>query len=35
MIEPADWEADRARLLDPQAYFAKMKVEAEQEARKL
>ena len=34
VIEAADWEADKARLLDPQAYFAKMKREAEQEVKK-
>jgi glycine cleavage system H protein len=34
-IEAADWETDRAQLLDPQAYFAVMKAEAEEEARKL
>ena len=34
VIEAADWEADRARLLDPQAYFVKMKREAEDEAKR-
>ena len=34
MIEAADWEADRARLLDAQAYFALMKGQAEEEAKK-
>lgn len=34
-IDPADWQVDRARLLDPQAYFERMKTEAEQEAKKL
>jgi len=34
-IEAADWETDRAQLLDAQAYFAMMKAEAEEEARKL
>ena len=34
VIEVADWEADRSRLLDPQAYFIKMKREAEQEVNK-
>jgi glycine cleavage system H protein len=34
-IEAADWNTDRARLLDPQAYFAMMKAEAEEEAKKL
>jgi glycine cleavage system H protein len=35
VIESEDWAADRARLLDPQAYFAHMKIEAEEEAKKL
>jgi glycine cleavage system H protein len=35
IIEATDWAADRARLLDPAAYFAIMKVEAEEEAKKL
>jgi glycine cleavage system H protein len=34
VIEASNWEADQARLLDPAAYFAKMKVEAEEEAKK-
>jgi glycine cleavage system H protein len=34
-IEATDWETDRARLLDPQAYFVVMKAEAEEEAKKL
>jgi glycine cleavage system H protein len=34
-IEANDWEADRANLLDPQAYFTKMKLEAEEGAKKL
>jgi len=34
-IDPADWEADRARLLTPQAYFKQIKIEAEEEATKL
>jgi glycine cleavage system H protein len=33
-IEAADWEADRKKLLDPAAYFAKMKHEAENEVKK-
>jgi len=33
LIEAADWEADRLNLLDPDAYFAKMKKEAENEVR--
>lgn len=35
VIEANDWEADRAHLLDAPAYFAKMKVEAEEEAKNL
>ena len=35
VIEATQWEADRARLLDAQAYFAKMKAEAEEETQKL
>jgi glycine cleavage system H protein len=35
VIEASDWEADQARLLDPQAYFVHMKAEAEEEAKKL
>jgi glycine cleavage system H protein len=34
-IEPADWEADRLRLLDGEAYFHLMKGQAEEEAKKL
>lgn len=34
-IDPADWETDRANLLTPQAYFERMKLEAEEEAKKL
>ena len=34
-IECKDWAADRARLLDPQAYFTRMKTEAEEETKKL
>jgi glycine cleavage system H protein len=34
VIEPLDWTADRACLLDPQAYLARMKAEAEEEAKK-
>lgn len=30
-IEPSDWAADRARLLDPQAYFEHMVAEADKE----
>ncbi|MGA9350458.1 MAG: glycine cleavage system protein H [Anaerolineae bacterium] len=35
VIEASDWESDRARLLDAQAYFFEMKREAEEEAKKL
>jgi len=35
VIEANDWTADQSRLLDPQAYFAKMKHDAEQEVKKL
>jgi glycine cleavage system H protein len=34
VVEATDWQTDKANLLDPQAYFAKMKVEAEQEVKK-
>ncbi len=34
VIEATDWETDRARLLDPQAYFTQMKGEAEREVNK-
>jgi glycine cleavage system H protein len=34
-IEASDWEKDRAGLLDAPAYFARMKQEAEEEAKKL
>jgi glycine cleavage system H protein len=34
MLEVADWEAQRARLLDPQAYFEIMKGQAEEETKK-
>jgi glycine cleavage system H protein len=34
MIEATDWETDRLRLLDPQAYFDKIRMEAEQEVKK-
>ena len=34
VIEAGNWDADQARLLDPPAYFAKMKAEAEEEAKK-
>ncbi|MBC8449769.1 MAG: glycine cleavage system protein H [Chloroflexi bacterium] len=35
VIEASDWESDRARLLDSQAYFLVMKQEAEEEAKRL
>jgi glycine cleavage system H protein len=35
VIEAADWEADRAALLDRQAYFTLMRGQAEEEAKKL
>ena len=35
VIEVPDWETDRAQLLDPQAYFAVMKAEADEEAKRL
>ncbi len=35
VFEASDWDAERANLLDPQAYFIKMKAEAEEEAKKL
>lgn len=34
VIEAEDWDADRAHLLDPQTYFARMKTEAENETKK-
>ena len=34
VIEATDWETERSRLLDPQTYFTRMKVEAEQEVKK-
>lgn len=34
LVRPTDWEADKARLLEPQAYFARMKAQAEQEVGK-
>ncbi len=33
-IRADDWEADRSHLLDPQAYFERMKQEAEQEVKR-
>ena len=35
LIEASNWEADRSSLHDPQAYFARMKAEAEDETKKL
>jgi glycine cleavage system H protein len=35
IIEASNWESDHAQLLTPPEYFAKMKVEAEEEAKKL
>jgi glycine cleavage system H protein len=35
VVNVRDWESDKAMLLDHQRYFEKMKVEAEEEARKL
>jgi len=34
LIEPADWDSDMKRLLGAQAYFSRIKAEAEQETRK-
>lgn len=35
VIDAADWQADRRGLLDPQAYFAAMRKEAEEEQQSL
>jgi glycine cleavage system H protein len=35
VMEIADWDADRAKLLNPQVYFNIMKGQAEEEAKKL
>ena len=35
VIKAANWEADRARLLDPQGYFSVMRSQAEEELKKL
>jgi len=35
VIEADDWESDRARLLDAQAYFALVQEQAEEEMKKL
>ena len=34
VIQTSDWEADRSKLLDAEAYFARMKIEAENEVKK-
>lgn len=34
VMEVTDWEAERTRLLDPQAYFKTMKGQAEEETKK-
>ncbi len=34
LIDAGSWDADRMQLLEPAAYFAKMKLEAEQEVKK-
>ena len=33
LIDAGSWDADRMQLLEPAAYFAKMKLEAEQEVK--
>ena len=33
VIEATDWEADRAKLLDPQAYLSAMRSQAEEESQ--
>ena len=35
VVEVADWDAERVKLLDPQAYFEIMKGHAEEETKKL
>jgi glycine cleavage system H protein len=35
VMEVANWEAERAKLIDPQAYFDIMKGQAEEESKKL
>ena len=35
VVKAANWEADRARLLDPQGYFSLMRSQAEEELKKL
>ena len=34
VLEVADWETERAKLLDPQAYFETMKRQAQEETKK-
>jgi len=34
VIEATDWEADRVKLLDPQAYLSAMRSQAEEESKK-
>jgi glycine cleavage system H protein len=34
VIEATDWEADRAKLLDPQAFLSAMRSQAEEESKK-
>jgi glycine cleavage system H protein len=34
LVKATDWEVDKSRLLNPQAYLAKMKLEAENEVKK-
>jgi glycine cleavage system H protein len=34
VVEATEWEKDKSRLLNPQAYFEKMKLETEQEVKK-
>jgi glycine cleavage system H protein len=33
VVEKANWDTDKAQLLDPETYLAKMKLEAEQEIK--
>jgi glycine cleavage system H protein len=35
LIEPSAWEDERSQLLDAQAYFERMKIEAEKESEEL
>jgi glycine cleavage system H protein len=34
VVKATDWEADKSHLLNPEAYLAKMKLEAENEVKK-